>query len=79
MNHVHVCCHLSQGGLQNVVNMFLYLTEQQLEPAGLPAPPPPPIPLPPNPSPTTHPTHVRVAGVAPHGVEHGELDKEVTQ
>jgi hypothetical protein len=33
--------HLLQGGIQNVVNMFLYLTEQCLEPAGLPAPPPP--------------------------------------
>lgn len=30
-----------QGGIQNVVNMFLFLTEQHLEPAGLPPPPPP--------------------------------------
>ncbi|WIA37068.1 hypothetical protein OEZ86_014043 [Tetradesmus obliquus] len=31
----------NQGGLANVVSMFLYLVEQQLAPAGLPPPPPP--------------------------------------
>jgi hypothetical protein len=30
-----------QGGINNVVNMFLYLTETVLQPVGL-APPPPP-------------------------------------
>jgi hypothetical protein len=36
ITHAH-----AQGGLSNVINMFLFLTEQALEPAGLPAPPPP--------------------------------------
>eukprot|EP00879_Flechtneria_rotunda_P015094 GHRR01015774.1.p1 GENE.GHRR01015774.1~~GHRR01015774.1.p1 ORF type:complete len:899 (+),score=287.59 GHRR01015774.1:2958-5654(+) len=31
----------NQGGLSNVVSMFLYLTEQHLAPAGLSIPPPP--------------------------------------
>jgi hypothetical protein len=30
-----------QGGLNNVISMFLYLAEEQLAPAGLPPPPPP--------------------------------------
>ncbi|KIY93146.1 magnesium chelatase subunit H [Monoraphidium neglectum] len=36
----------NQGGLQNVVAMFSYLSEQYLSPAGLP-PPPPPLETPP--------------------------------
>jgi hypothetical protein len=34
-------CDWLQGGLSNVVSMFLYLVEEQLAPAGLPPPPPP--------------------------------------
>ncbi|GBF96914.1 protoporphyrin IX magnesium chelatase [Raphidocelis subcapitata] len=40
-NWLTIYGYWNQGGLQNVVGMFSYLSEQYLSPAGLPPPPPP--------------------------------------
>lgn len=45
-NWLTIYGYWNQGGLPNVVGMFMYLTEQYLSPTGLP-PPPPPVETPP--------------------------------